>query len=298
MKLKIILSILLLASPLWAISSNSSGNTVKKIGDSTITGSLTVTSSVTANTFIGNGSGITGVTDANALTQSSATITYTNIETFSGSMTIITNSLDTKLSTGVTQIIAGTNITITPTDGRGNVTINSSGGGGAGVAGSTASITINGGGFDIPSLNGAINFKDEYLISGASVPYNYTMFHEATINYAYKTIYAPNYLNDAGGYTVTLIWISTQTTGNVVWELGISTTNNFRTDNWVAQSATTTVSGTAYNINSTVFNLASQSIVAGQPFKVRLRRIADSSDDTMAGYSNVLSLNIAYKRLY
>lgn len=49
-------------------------------------------------------------------------------------------------SGGVTQIVAGTNITITPTNGQGRVTINSSGGGGGGVtaiAGTANQITAS-----------------------------------------------------------------------------------------------------------------------------------------------------------
>jgi len=65
---------------------------------------------------------LTNITDITyKLDESSATETYVN-----------KNDYETGMSTGVSQILAGDNITITPTDGRGIVTINSTGGGAGG----------------------------------------------------------------------------------------------------------------------------------------------------------------------
>jgi hypothetical protein len=50
--------------------------------------------------------------------------------------------VDNKFSSGVTQITAGTNITISPVGGTGNVTINASGGGGGGISGATVATQV------------------------------------------------------------------------------------------------------------------------------------------------------------
>ena len=179
------------------------------------------------------------------------------------------------------------------------VIINTNGGaGGASVAGSTFSITVYGGGFTTISSSGAYNYRDEFTIGGLIIPNDYTVYHELLINSAFKTLYAPNYLDDSGGYTINLIWVSTQTANECIWEIGISTMQNFLTDNYVVYSATTTVSAIAQNINTSPFQVPAQGIVPGQMFKIRLRRIADSADDDMAGNANVASLNIQGKRLW
>ncbi len=70
------------------------------------------------------------------------------------------------LSTGVVQIIAGTNITITPTDGHGIVTVNSSGGtGGAGdnLGNHIATMTVNLDGNDM--INGSTVQTDTLIVS-------------------------------------------------------------------------------------------------------------------------------------
>jgi len=67
----------------------------------------------------------------NALTQSTSGSLYTLIQTTSS----------VAASSGVTQIIAGSNITISPVGGTGVVTINSTGGGGGGSFSGTSTAT-------------------------------------------------------------------------------------------------------------------------------------------------------------
>ncbi len=80
---------------------------------------------------------------------------------------------------GVTQIIAGTNVTITPTGGTGTVTINSTGGGGGTITGVTAGTGLTGGGtsgtvtmaLDTPVsvANGGTGTSTPSLVAGSNV---------------------------------------------------------------------------------------------------------------------------------
>jgi hypothetical protein len=79
------------------------------IGTNTITGSLYVTGSTVLSGSLSVTQGITGSLQGTA--------SYATTASYA-------------LNGGVTQIIAGTNVTISPTNGLGNVTINASGGGG------------------------------------------------------------------------------------------------------------------------------------------------------------------------
>lgn len=63
---------------------------------------------------------------------------------------------------GVTQITAGTNVTISPTDGLGNVTVNSTGGGGGGIGGSITAGQIAFGDTTADEITG----DDDFKISG------------------------------------------------------------------------------------------------------------------------------------
>lgn len=71
-------------------------------------------------------------------------------------------------SPGVTQIVAGNNITISPGDGEGVVTINATGGGGGGVT----SISAVGAGIAVSAPTGVVNLSNTgvtSLIAGAGV---------------------------------------------------------------------------------------------------------------------------------
>lgn len=77
----------------------------------------------------------------------------------SGAATLINNVLNIPQYSGnITQIIAGTNVTISPTGGTGAVTINASGGGGGGIStvsanGDTGEAAIVGTNINIPNYN-------------------------------------------------------------------------------------------------------------------------------------------------
>jgi hypothetical protein len=68
---------------------------------------------------------------------------------------VFKSSLNQAGGGGVTQIIAGTNVTISPSGGTGNVTINASGGGGGGITRSINSISTN--------TNGAAAASTDYV---------------------------------------------------------------------------------------------------------------------------------------
>jgi hypothetical protein len=106
-------------------------------GSAIISGSLSVTQGITGSLF--------------------GTSSFSTSSSFATTSSFASNG-------GVTQIIAGTNVTISPTNGLGAVTINSSGGGGAAFP-YTGSAIITG------SLNvtGSVNITGSLLLNGSPV---------------------------------------------------------------------------------------------------------------------------------
>ena len=93
-------------------------------GGNVLTGGLvSATGNVAGNYFIGNGSQLTGIST----------------------------------SGGVTKIVAGTNITISPTNGLGDVTINSTSGGSSNISNGTSNVSVYSSGNVAVGINGSSN---------------------------------------------------------------------------------------------------------------------------------------------
>jgi len=124
------------ASPLVSLDIN---------GDALITGSLTVTNGITGSLF---GTASFAVSSSRAVSSSFAT------------------TASYAVNGGVTKIIAGTNVTISPTNGLGIVTINSSGGGGGSTFPYTGSALITGS----LGITGSLSTLDfDAIINGVTV---------------------------------------------------------------------------------------------------------------------------------
>ena len=177
--------------------------------------------------------------------------------------------------------------------------------GGGSVKGSTGCITITGGSFDIPSLNGAINFNDEYDISGTSFCFGITKFHESTINYAIKRIIIPDYADASLPINIYVTWNTTNTavgfssSAVVLWNLDVSTTTNSRGHVFTTYGATTSanVSLPYENVDSTI-TFTNTEIKRNAPIILRLYRTASSAFDNLAAFADVQSCQIYYQRLY
>ena len=177
--------------------------------------------------------------------------------------------------------------------------------GGGSVKGSTGCITITGGSFDIPSLNGAINFNDEYDISGTSFCFGITKFHESTINYAIKRIIIPDFVDASLPINVYVTWNTTNTAVGfssnavVLWNLDLSTTTNSRGHVFTTYGATTSanVSLPYENVDS-VITFTNTEIKRNAPILLRLYRTASSAFDNLAAFADVQSCQIYYQRLY
>mgnify|MGYP003116732300 CR=1 FL=1 len=115
-----------------------------------------------STTLAGNGT----VTFPGDVTVSGGDITLGGTGRIQGVDTVSANTdaaskiyVDNKFSGGVTQITAGTNVTISPSGGTGNVTINASGGGGGGsIGGSIAATQVAFGDTTADEINGVSTF--------------------------------------------------------------------------------------------------------------------------------------------
>ncbi len=110
----------------------------------------------------------------------------------------------------------------------------------------------------------------------------------STQEYAGFSRMLPNHY-DGGGLTVTLIWTSEATTGNVKWDAAfkrLADTTNILSETYSAvNSTTTTTDGTARDINTTVITFTDgadmDSLAAGEYFRMLVTRDSADAADTM-----------------
>ena len=160
---------------LWMYNSGSTPGwqeVLTNSGSQSISGSLTVTQGITGSLF-GTSSWATNVVTAsyvlNAISSSFAsTASYA-------------------LNGGVTQIIAGTNVTISPASGTGSVTINATGGGGAafpftGSALITGSLVITGSTTSTLGFTGSLFGTSSWAQNAATASYATSFYVSGTLN--------------------------------------------------------------------------------------------------------------------
>jgi hypothetical protein len=105
-----------------------------------------------------------------------------------------------------------------------------------------------------------------------------------------------------GGVTIALHWMATTaTTGNVVWEAAFERhaagTDDLDADSFaaaVAASAATT-SGTSGVLTVTSIALTNSQIdglLAGESFRLRIRRLGTNAGDTMSGDAELLRVEV------
>jgi hypothetical protein len=198
-----------------------------------ITTSLGIIDSATGNTSYietSNGSLIVNNLSTSELTISSLNIIDGNtgiinsLYVSSGLLKFNTSTLNgnasqtTTVSSGVIQIVAGTNVTISPVDGVGIVTINASGGGGGGPSEPVpylSSYSLSTGYIFSPLQLGTLSTVTAFEFNGLFGNYNNTVLAE---------------ISTGGGSQELLIFkgssasdrVRVQTTGDVVFETGVS----------------------------------------------------------------------------
>lgn len=110
----------------------------------------------------------------------------------------------------------------------------------------------------------------------------------ATQEFASFGAFLPNHYG-GGGLTVTLIWTSEATTGNVKWDVAfkaLADTTNLLSSTYAAiQSTTTTTDGTARDINTTAITFTDgaqiDSIAVGEYIRMLVTRDSADAADTM-----------------
>ena len=95
-----------------------------------------------------------------------------------------------------------------------------------------------------------------------------------------------------GGLTLDLFWMATSaTSGDVVWgaawEKDVANGNDLDADNFGTEStATGTANGTSGKLTKTTLTISSANMgtaAAGDPFRLKVRRVATDGGDTMTG---------------
>lgn len=95
-----------------------------------------------------------------------------------------------------------------------------------------------------------------------------------------------------GGITVDLFWMATSaTSGDCKWGVSYEeqdpNNNDLDSDNWGTESTViSTTNGTSGKITKSTLTISQANMgspVAGDPFRLRVRRIANDAGDTMAG---------------
>lgn len=104
-----------------------------------------------------------------------------------------------------------------------------------------------------------------------------------------------------GGVNVNLYWMgATATTGDVkwdaAWERGNENNNDFDSDNFgTATAGTTTTNATSGKTAKTTLAISHANMgspAAGDPFRLRVRRVAADAADTMAGDAQLKELTV------
>jgi hypothetical protein len=107
---------------------------------------------------------------------------------------------------------------------------------------------------------------------------------------------------DATTFEVAFNWVSTVTTGNVRWECAVErddAATDIDADSFgTVVLVTTTTAGTAGLQRLTSCSMSSaairDNIVAGDPFRVRIRRIGADGGDTMAGDAQLITAQVRH----
>jgi len=106
-----------------------------------------------------------------------------------------------------------------------------------------------------------------------------------------------------GGITLTIYWLSTATTGDVIWSAAFKSmtpgADNLLTKAFAAEndSAASTTAGTARVLNSTTITFTDgadmDSVAAGEPYSIELRRSSNDGGDTMAADAEFFALKVS-----
>ena len=229
-------------------------------GSQTITGSLNVGGIVSASSYQGSGASLTGI---------------------------------------VTQIVAGTNVTISPVGGTGVVTINSSGGGGGSTTGSIL-LTAAGG---WPSLTNGCQPPQSAQTTTNQVNFYYLGFPDgATTTFANWAIPMPADYN-GGTITAVFYWVAgNASTNSVVWGLAARA---YADSDVLDQAFGTQQQVTDANQANDDVNISAATpaiTIGGTPaagnfVQFRANRDPANASDTLAATAELLAIRITYTRV-
>ena len=104
----------------------------------------------------------------------------------------------------------------------------------------------------------------------------------------------------SGGVTVVIIWTSTVTAGNVIWDAAFERNNaafDIDADSFAAvQSVTDAAPANAGELQYATIAFANgaemDSLAAGEMFRLKVTRDADNGSDTLAGDTQILAVEI------
>jgi hypothetical protein len=225
------------------------------------TSSINVIGSVSASSYLGSGASLTGI---------------------------------------VTQIVAGTNVTISPVGGTGAVTINSSGGGGGGSTTGSILLTAAGG---WPSLTNGCQPPQSAQTTTNQVNFYYLGFPDgATTTFANWAIPMPGDYN-GGTITAVFYWVAgNASTNSVVWGLAARA---YADSDVLDQAFGTQQQVTDANQANDDVNISAATpaiTIGGTPaagnfVQFRANRDPANASDTLAATAELLAIRITYTRV-